>query len=304
MKPTLLILAAGMGSRYGGLKQIDPLGPSGETIIEYSIYDAIRAGFGKVVFVIRESFAEDFKARFSGKFDGQIEIAYAFQDVNTPVEGVPDIPRREKPWGTMHAVIVAEHVIDEPFAVINADDFYGRDAFQQIAGFLKEKCTPERYAMVGYVLRNTLSPNGSVSRGVCRADAKGDLADVNERTKIHWEGDKVVYFEDGAYHEVDPDSVVSMNFWGFHPNIFAIGRKMFREFVQKHKSDPKAEFFIPLVADTLIKAGTASFDIMTSNDHWFGVTYPEDRQTVVDAFEKMVEAGKYPASLWGDRVEA
>lgn len=299
MKPTLLILAAGMGSRYGGLKQIDPLGPSGETIIEYSIYDAISAGFGKVVFVIRESFADDFKQRFSGKFDDQIEIAYAFQDVNTPVQGVTDIPHREKPWGTMHAVIVAEHVVNEPFAVINADDFYGRDAFVQIADFLTNKCTQKTYGMVGYVLRNTLSPNGSVSRGVCEADADGNLATVTERTKIHWEGDKVVYFEDDSYHEVDVDSVVSMNFWGFHPNVFETGREMFREFVRENKENPKAEFFIPLVADTLIKNGTASFDIMTSNDHWFGVTYPEDRQTVVDAFQKMVDQGKYPNSLWG-----
>lgn len=298
MKPTLLILAAGMGSRYGGLKQIDPLGPSGETIIEYSIYDAIHAGFGKVVFVIRDSFADAFRERFSGKFDDQIEIAYAFQDVNTPVEGVDDIPHREKPWGTMHAVIVAEHVIDEPFAVINADDFYGRDAFVQMAEFLTNKCSTDTYSMVGYVLRNTLSPNGSVSRGVCVADDSGNLATISERTKIHWEGDKVVYMENEAYHEVDPDSVVSMNFWGFHPNVFPVSRKMFREFVKENKDNPKAEFFIPLVADELIQSGDARFEIMTSNDHWFGVTYPEDRDTVVNAFKKMTDEGRYPADLW------
>ncbi|MCP4123139.1 MAG: NTP transferase domain-containing protein [Bacteroidetes bacterium] len=298
MKPTLLILAAGMGSRYGGLKQIDPLGPSGETIIEYSIYDAIHAGFGKVVFVIRESFADDFKERFSGKFDDQIEIAYAFQSVNTPVEGIDNIPEREKPWGTMHAVIVAEHVVSEPFAVINADDFYGRDAFEQIAKFLTTECSEDTYGMVGYVLSNTLSPNGSVSRGVCKADDKGDLATINERTKIHWEGDKIVYLENDAYHEVDTDSIVSMNFWGFHQSVFQTGREMFREFVKENKENPKAEFFIPLVADNLIKSGDARFDIMTSQDHWFGVTYPEDRQTVVDAFKKMTDEGRYPVSLW------
>jgi dTDP-glucose pyrophosphorylase len=298
MKPALLILAAGMGSRYGGLKQIDPLGPSGETIIEYSIYDAIDAGFGKVVFVIRESFAEDFKQRFSGKFDDKIEIAYAFQDVNTPVEGVENIPHREKPWGTMHAVIVAEHVISEPFAVINADDFYGRDAFVQIAEFLRTDCSENNYAMVGYVLRNTLSPNGSVSRGVCVADDHGFLAAINERTKIHWEGDKVVYLESDHYHEVDPDSVVSMNFWGFHPNVFPAAREMFRDFVIANKENPKAEFFIPLVADNIIKSGKAQFNVLTSQDHWFGVTYPEDRETVVNAFRKMADEGRYPYSLW------
>lgn len=300
MKPTLLILAAGMGSRYGGLKQIDPLGPSGETIIEYSIYDAIRAGFGKVVFVIRESFADDFKARFAGKFDDKIEVAYAYQDVNTPVPGVSNLPHREKPWGTMHAVIVAEHVIDGPFAVINADDFYGRDAFMQIAGFLNDKCSEATYGMVGYVLRNTLSPNGSVSRGVCQADGNGNLASIAERTKIHWEGDKVIYEENGQAFEVDPDSVVSMNFWGFHPNVFETGRSMFREFVEANRENPKAEFFIPLVADNLIQSGKARFDIMTSNDQWYGVTYPEDRQTVVDALQALVDAGRYPASLWGN----
>ena len=298
MKPTLLILAAGMGSRYGGLKQIDPLGPSGETIIEYSIYDAIDAGFGKVVFVIRESFADDFKARFSGKFDHKIEIEYAYQDVNTPVEGVVDLPHREKPWGTMHAVIVAEHVINEPFAVINADDFYGRDAFMQIANFLTSGCEETQYAMVGYVLKNTLSPNGSVSRGVCSTDEHGHLAEVTERTKIHWEGEKVVYLEDESYHEVDPASVVSMNFWGFHPNIFQIGREMFRDFVLENKDNPKAEFFIPLVADNLIKADRAQFEVFTSQDHWFGVTYPEDRDTVVNAFQMMADEGRYPHSLW------
>lgn len=298
MKPTLLILAAGMGSRYGGLKQIDPLGPNGETIIEYSIYDAIKAGFGKVVFVIRESFADAFKAQFSGKFDGKIEVAYAYQDVNTPVEGITDLPEREKPWGTMHAVLVAHEVINEPFAVINADDFYGADGFHQVAEFLKSQCRPDTYTMVGYVLRNTLSPNGHVSRGVCAADADNCLATVNERTRIHWEGDKVVYQDGEAKHEVDPDSVVSMNFWGFHPNIFEKARHMFIDFVRQNRDNPKAEFFIPLVADNLIASGEARFPILTSNDLWYGVTYQEDRPTVVEAFRKLTEEGRYPSPLW------
>jgi NDP-sugar pyrophosphorylase family protein len=298
MKPTLLILAAGMGSRYGGLKQIDPLGPNGETIIEYSIYDAIKAGFGKVVFVIRESFADAFKEQVSGKFDNQIEIAYAYQDVNTPVEGITDLPHREKPWGTMHAVLVAHEVINEPFAVINADDFYGADGFHQIAAFLKNECSPSTYCMVGYVLRNTLSPNGHVSRGVCIADAENCLATVTERTKIHWEDDKAIYHEGDTTHEVNPDSVVSMNFWGFHPNVFEVSRHMFIDFVRENRDNPKAEFFIPLVADSLIASKKARFNVLTSNDLWYGVTYQEDRPTVVDAFKKLVAEGKYPSPLW------
>jgi hypothetical protein len=298
MKPTLLILAAGMGSRYGGLKQIDPLGPNGETIIEYSIYDAIKAGFGKVVFVIRESFADAFKAQFSGKFDGQIEIAYAYQDVNTPVEGITDLPEREKPWGTMHAVLVAHEVINEPFAVINADDFYGADGFHQVADFLKNRCTPDTYTMVGYVLRNTLSLNGHVSRGVCVGDADNCLAKIDERTKIHWENGKVVYQDGETKHEVDPNSVVSMNFWGFHPNIFEKARHMFIDFVRENRDNPKAEFFIPLVADNLIASGDAKFPILTSNDLWYGVTYQEDRPEVVAAFQKLTAEGRYPSPLW------
>ncbi len=287
-----------MGSRYGGLKQIDPLGPNGETIIEYSIYDAINAGFGKVVFVIRESFADAFKAQFAGKFDDKIEIAYAYQDVNTPVEGIDDLPNREKPWGTMHAVLVAHDVINEPFAVINADDFYGADGFHQIAAFLKNECSPSTYCMVGYVLRNTLSLNGHVSRGVCMADSDNCLAKIDERTKIHWEDNKVVYQEGDAKHEVNPDSVVSMNFWGFHPNIFEVSRHMFIDFVRENRDNPKAEFFIPLVADNLIAAKQAKFPIFTSIDLWYGVTYIEDRQTVVDAFKKLVDEGHYPSPLW------
>ena len=298
MKPTLLILAAGMGSRYGGLKQIDPLGPNGETIIEYSIYDAIQAGFDKVVFVIRESFADAFKEQFTGKFDNKIEVAYAYQDVNTPVEGIDNIPEREKPWGTMHAVLVAHDVINEPFAVINADDFYGADGFHQIADFLKNKCSEDTYTMVGYVLKNTLSDHGQVSRGVCVADADNNLAKVDERTKIHWEGEKVIYHEGEASNEVDPGSVVSMNFWGFHPNIFEVSRHMFIDFVRENKDNPKAEFFIPLVADNLINSGKAKFPILTSNDRWHGVTYIEDRPVVVQAFKKLVEDGKYPSPLW------
>lgn len=298
MKPTLLILAAGMGSRYGGLKQIDPLGPNGETIIEYSIYDAIEAGFGKVVFVIREEFAAEFKKRFEGLVGGRIELAYAYQAVDTPVEGVTDLPAREKPWGTMHAVIVAEHLINEPFAVINADDYYGKDGFHQIADFLRNRCTPDTYAMMGYVLRNTLSLNGHVSRGVCKADNKGDLSAVNERTKIHWEGDRVIYHEGENSFEVDPDSVVSMNFWGFHPNVFRTGREQFIRFVQENRDNPKAEFFIPLVADNLIHEGKARFNVLTSQDRWYGVTYREDRPEVVEAFQRLVDEGKYPSPLW------
>lgn len=298
MKPTLLILAAGMGSRYGGLKQIDPLGPNGETIIEYSIYDAIEAGFGKVVFVIREEFAPEFKKRFEGLVGGRIELAYAYQAVDTPVEGITELPPREKPWGTMHAVIVAEHLIHEPFAVINADDYYGKDGFHQIADFLRHRCTPDTYAMMGYVLRNTLSLNGHVSRGVCQTDAKGDLTTVSERTRIHWEGHRVIYHEGDSTFGVDPDSVVSMNFWGFHPNVFKVGREQFIRFVQENRDNPKAEFFIPLVADNLIHQGKARFNVLTSQDRWYGVTYREDRPEVAAAFQHLVDEGRYPSPLW------
>ena len=300
MKPTLLILAAGMGSRYGSLKQLDELGPSGEGIIEFSVYDAIRAGFGKVVFVIRDSFEEAFRAKFDSKFEDKIQIEYAFQAVNTPIEGVTDLPHREKPWGTAHAVLVAADKINEPFAVINADDYYGVSAFKTIADFLTTEAAPDHYAMVGYVLKNTLSDHGTVNRGVCVADENNHLVDVVERHKIGRGDDQKVYFvdDDGSSVEVSEDAIVSMNFWGFHQNIFDVMREQFVEFAEANKANPKAEFYIPLVANTQINNGEAKLSVLTSNDNWHGVTYKADKPIVQKAFDKLFKDGVYPSSLW------
>lgn len=300
MKPTLLILAAGMGSRYGSLKQLDELGPSGEGIIEFSVYDAIRAGFGKVVFVIRDSFEEAFRAKFDAKFQDKIEIAYAFQAVNTPIEGVTNLPEREKPWGTAHAVLVAEDVINEPFAVINADDYYGVSAFKTIADFLTTDCAPDHNAMVGYVLKNTLSDHGTVNRGVCVANEENCLIDVVERLKIGRAADgKVNFEEDGATIEVSEDAIVSMNFWGFHQSIFQTLRTQFIDFVKENRENPKAEFFIPLVVNTQINSGAAKYSVLTSEDNWHGVTYQADKPIVQTAFKGLFADKVYPADLWG-----
>ncbi len=301
MKPTLLILAAGMGSRYGGLKQIDAVGPHGEAIIDYSIYDAIRAGFGKVVFVIREELEPAFRERFDDKLAGKIEVAYAYQAVNTPIEGVDHLPERQKPWGTAHAVLVAEHVIAEPFAVINADDYYGISAFAKMADFLTRQAAPDHYSMVGYVLAKTISDHGSVSRGVAQMDADHYLTEVVERHKVRREADGRIYFtdDDGTDVPVADDALVSMNYWGFHPAIFEELRKQFIEFARDNADNPKAEFYIPLVANRLVKEGKARIAVLPSDDQWYGVTYREDKPTVEAAFRQLTEEGKYPAPLWG-----
>jgi NDP-sugar pyrophosphorylase family protein len=300
MKPTLLILAAGMGSRYGGLKQADSIGPNGEAIIEYSIYDAIRAGFGKVVIVIRKSIEADFKEKFAGKFDKKIKIEYAFQEFDSPIEGISNFPERKKPWGTGHAMLVARDVVKEPFLVINADDFYGFDAFRQAAEFLSQQASPKKYGMVGYLLRNTLSENGSVSRGVCNVNKKGHLTTVTERTKIERnETNKKVYFHEGdSQTELDENCVVSMNFWCFHPSVFEVARKMFVDFVKNNENNPTSEFYIPLIPNALIEAKKMDLTVMTSRDQWYGVTYSEDKKTVQDAMEALGVIGAYPQGLW------
>ena len=300
MKPTLLILAAGMGSRYGGLKQVDALGPSGEAIIEFSVYDAIRAGFGKVVFVIRDTIEEAFKAKFAGKFEDKIQVEYVFQDVNTEIEGVTDLPERVKPWGTAHAVLVAENVINEPFAVINADDYYGVEAFKTIAEFLTTKASPNHWAMVGYVLKNTLSDYGTVNRGICASDENNYLTTVVERHKIGRADDNKVHFvdDDGSSVEVSEDAIVSMNYWGFHQDIFKIIKEQFIEFAAANKENPKAEFYIPLVVNRQIQAGEANLSVLTSNDNWYGVTYQDDKPMVLEAFAQLAKDGIYPDSLW------
>ncbi|MEL6655456.1 MAG: sugar phosphate nucleotidyltransferase [Bacteroidota bacterium] len=297
MKPTLVILAAGMGSRYGGLKQIDGVGPNEEPIIEYSIYDAIRAGFGKVVFIIRRDIEAAFKAKFAGKFEDQIAVDYVYQEKDSFVPAGTDTAYREKPWGTAHAMLVAAPAVQEPFAVINADDYYGVEAFQTIHKFLTEDCTPSQHSMVGYILRNTLSDHGTVNRGVATAD-DGYLTTVVERLKIGHRNDSVSYLIDEEPHELDIDSVVSMNFWGFHPAIFEQTERMFHEFVAETAGQPRAEFLIPEVVDELINTGQAKVRVLTSEDRWYGVTYQEDKPMVVAAFQKLLANSVYPDKLW------
>ncbi|HEX6915726.1 MAG TPA: sugar phosphate nucleotidyltransferase, partial [Chitinophagaceae bacterium] len=299
MQPTLVILAAGMASRYGSMKQVESFGPSGETIMDYSIYDAIRAGFTKVVFIIREEFAAVFKERFEPKLKGKIETAYVFQEL-TSFLGDRQVPAdRTKPWGTAHAVLCCKGTVNEPFAVINADDFYGRDAFVKAYNFLKHECAPDRYCIVGYELKRTLSENGSVSRGVCEVDDDGNLVSIAERTKIYRnENGKITYEDAQGLHEVDENSSVSMNFWGFHPGVFSIMEQSFNHFLDNHISEPKSEFFIPIVADEFIKSGKGIIRVIPTSAQWFGVTYKEDAPTVQASVTRLVDAGEYPNNLW------
>jgi len=301
MKPTLLILAAGMGSRYGGLKQLDAMGPSGEVVLDYSVFDAIRAGFGKVVFVIRRDFEEQFRTQIGSKFGDRIEVDYAFQDINDLPAGFAVPEGRTKPWGTAHAVLAAEAVVHEPFLMINADDFYGRDAFAKISADLTTPRPADgksHYSMVGYYLRNTLSDHGSVARGVCTRDESGMLSSVTEMTKIF-------KTDSGAENrETDPalfltgSEVVSMNFFGFTPDIFAHLRAAFTEFLKINGTDMKAECYVPKEVDALIQSGKAEVKVLESNDSWFGVTYPEDKADVVASIQSLVASGAYPQSLW------
>lgn len=294
-----MILAAGMGSRYGGLKQVDGVGPFDETIIEYSIFDAIRAGFGKVVFIIRKDIEAPFKEKIGSIFEGKIDTEYVFQELDSPVEGISSFPPREKPWGTAHAMLVARHVIKEPFAVINADDYYGVSGFYTMAEFLNTGCKPDLHSMIGYVISNTLSDHGTVNRGICAMDQDGFLTEVHERLKIQRIDGQISYAgDDGERHPLKDDDLVSMNFWGFHPSVFETIRKQFVDFVRENGSDPKAEFFIPLFVDKQIRDGDAKVKVLTSNDRWYGVTYREDKPIVQEAFGELIAAGKYPAPLW------
>ncbi len=298
-KPTLLILAAGMASRYGSMKQIDGFGPHGETIIDYSIYDAIKAGFGKVSFIIREEFAEPFKAIFEPKLKGRIETDYVFQSYDLKPFGIDKTIERAKPWGTAHAVLAARNQIHEPFCVINADDFYGYDSFEKMAKFLTTEATDDTYSLVGYQIDKTLSDYGSVSRGVCEVDTNGNMTEVNERTEVYFtDGGKVAYKDATGEHPLPNDTRVSMNFWGFTPAVFKQSEEMFRQFVDANENNPKAEFFIPLVADGLIKNGTASFKVIPTASKWFGVTYKEDKPIVQKCISALVDNGTYPANLW------
>lgn len=301
MKPTLFVLAAGMGSRYGGLKQLDPLGPQGQTIMDYSIFDAIRTGFGKVVFVIRKDFEEDFRRSILSKYEGHIPVEVVFQSTDKLPEGYTCPEERTKPWGTNHAVMMGADVINEPFAVINADDFYGRDAFAVIAAdLMRERTRKGDYSMVGFRVGNTMSENGSVSRGVCSVNADGNLTKVVERTGIAYDEDHRICFldENNETEYLDPSTPVSMNLWGFTPDYFSYSDREFRRFLDKCLTTPKAEFYIPTAIDTLINSGEATVKVLDTTSRWFGVTYAADRQGVVDKLAALHAAGEYPDTMF------
>lgn len=299
MKPTLLILAAGMASRYGSMKQVDGFGPNNETIIDYSIYDAIRAGFGKVSFIIREEFLDSFKSIFEPKLKGRIETDYVFQSYDLSPFGISKTIERQKPWGTGHAVLSARNQINEPFCVINADDFYGFDAFQKMADFLNNEVRDDYYSLIGYEVDKTLSEHGAVSRGICKVDAKGNLEEINERTKVYAKDGKIVYEDDnGNTTPLHDDARASMNFWGFTPAIFQQSEAMFKRFVEANENNPKAEFFIPLIAEELVKTQKADFKVIPTSSKWFGVTYKEDKPIVQQSLAELVKNGTYPEKLW------
>ena len=300
MKPTLLVLAAGMGSRYGGLKQLDGLGPNGETIMDYSIYDAVRAGFGKVVFVIRKSFEEDFRTMVVEKFKNRIDVEIVFQETDNVPEGADYNPERERPWGTNHAVLMGKDVIREPFAVINADDFYGQESFAVLADFLRSADGKKnQYCMVGYHVGNTLSESGSVSRGVCVVDENGNLQTVVERTKIE-EKNGIICFpdENGEDISIPANTLVSMNMWGFTPDYFEYSWEGFREFLSENGGNLKAEYYIPLAVNNLIVGGIATCKVLDTPSKWFGVTYAEDRPQVILKINELIQKGVYPSKLF------
>lgn len=300
MKPTLFVLAAGMGSRYGGLKQLDGLGPNGETIMDYSIYDAIRAGFGKVVFVIRRVFEADFREKIVSKYIDRIPVELVFQDLDNLPAGFTVPEGREKPWGTNHAVLMGKDVIHEPFAVINADDYYGRESFQVLADYLKSiEGTEGKYAMVGYRVSNTLSESGSVARGVCETNEQGFLTKVTERTKILREEDGVIRFiEEDGKTALDENTPVSMNMWAFTPDYFRYSEQCFVEFLKEHGNELKSESYIPTLVDELIHSGKATCRVLDTPSRWFGVTYATDRPQVVEKFAQLVKDGVYPSPLF------
>lgn len=299
-KPTLVILAAGMASRYGSMKQVQGFGPAGETIMDYSIYDAIRAGFGKIVFIIRKEFAADFRSIFEPKLNGKINTAYVFQELGLFTDDHVIPQARTKPWGTAHAVLCAMEEVNEPFAVINADDFYGYDAFQKAAHFLNHHCDQKKYGIVVYDLLKTLSEHGTVNRGICELDKQGNLAGIRERINIAKKEGRIICDDDQEPVELPLDTCVSMNFWCFHPSFFGYTQKQFARFLQQHGNEPKAEFFIPIVADQFIKEG-GKIEALPTTSLWFGVTYKEDAPFVEESLNKLISAGAYPAGLWIDQ---
>ncbi|MDR0427832.1 MAG: nucleotidyltransferase [Dysgonamonadaceae bacterium] len=301
MKPTLFVLAAGMGSRYGGLKQLDGLGPNGETIMDYSIFDAIRGGFGKVVFVIRESFETDFREKILKKYENVIPVEVVFQELDKLPAGFSLNPERTKPWGTNHAVLMGKDAINEPFAVINADDFYGRESFRILADFLKSVENKENeYCMIGYRIGNTLSESGSVARGICETNKEGHLTSVVERTYIIRDTDGKIKFKDenDSMIEVGESVPVSMNMWGFTPEYFKYTETQFVDFLKGNADNPKAEFFIPWAIDRLISSGKVTVKVLDTPSKWFGVTYANDRASVVAKIHDLINKGEYPNKLF------
>jgi hypothetical protein len=299
MKPTLVILAAGMASRYGSMKQTESFGPSGETIMDYSIFDAVRAGFGKVVFIIRKQFSESFQSTFEPRLKGLVETGYVYQELDSYLDGREVPAERTKPWGTAHAVLCAMDAVGEPFAVINADDFYGRDAFEKAAAFLQGPCDERTYSIIGYSLLKTLSDNGTVNRGVCEVDGRGHLTGIAERLNISMQDGRVVCDDNAEPRELSRDAQVSMNFWCFHPSYFEYARGLFAEFLDSRMQEPKSEFFIPIVADRFIRDNTGVIQVIPTSASWFGVTYKEDAPEVRRSVEALVASGEYPDSLWG-----
>ncbi|MBQ8502998.1 MAG: nucleotidyltransferase [Clostridia bacterium] len=304
-KATLVVMAAGMGSRYGGLKQIDPVGPNGEVILDYSVYDAAKAGFDKVVFVIKHEIEEDFKRIMEGKFDGIIDVEYAYQDINNLPEGFTVPEGRVKPWGTGHAVLSCKGMIDGPFAVINSDDYYGRETFRLIYDELtKEKAENDKYhfCMVGFKIENTLTENGTVARGVCRTDENGFLTDIVERTKIARHDGKIMFTEDEeTWTEIPEGTTVSMNCWGFSPDMMTELENRFADCLRNNSDNMlKCEYFLPFVVDDLLKEGKAEVKVLSTAEKWYGVTYKQDRAVVVSALKEKTENGIYPEKLWSE----
>jgi dTDP-glucose pyrophosphorylase len=296
-RPALLVLAAGIGSRYGGLKQIDPVGPNGGTIIDYSVYDALRAGFGRLIFVIRRDLEAAFKETIGARFERRIPVTYVFQELDKVPSGFSLPPGRKKPWGTGHAILMGAEVIQEPFGVINADDFYGRTSFELLARQLESDAAD--YAMVGFVLRNTLSEFGYVARGLCRANGDGFLETVTELTRIEPDGSGARHTDpSGQIHPLTGDEIVSMNMWGFAPSIFGHLRREFTEFLRAHPGDEKTEFFIPSAVNQLIHTGQERLKVLRTPDSWFGVTYREDRPRVTESVHRLIQQGHYPEKLW------
>lgn len=296
-KLTLLVLAAGIGSRYGGIKQIDGFGPHGETIMDYSLFDSVRAGFTKVVFIVREEILDIVKEKFLPKLKGKVEVEFVVQSLDKVVAPEFINPERVKPWGTGHAMLCARDVINEPFVVINADDFYGKESFTAIADFFEQDTLGE-HAMVGYTLKDVLSEHGSVSRGCGERDADGFLQSVVERTTIVKEKGKIFSKEPGGDRELSPDVPTSMNFWGFHPSIFDFAGKEFERFLKENHTNIKSEFYIPLIVNELVKQGAGKVQIISGSNNWFGVTYKEDKEEVSQKIKVLIAYGAYPEDLW------